>query len=89
MAKLMVRRPQAGWFGYVWRDFSIVIDGRCATLISAGRIVEIELAPGPHQVTARIGFFGSRTVHIDAGTEETHYLAVSHNPAIRNCPASP
>ncbi len=79
MAKLIVTRARAGWFAYALRNYRILIDGKRTASIGAGRIVEIELPPGPHQITARLDFLGSRTVRIDADPEGTHYLAVSHN----------
>jgi hypothetical protein len=81
MAKLIIIRPMIHWIEHAsWARrsprYEILIDGQRTASIGLGQEIELELAPGHHQVRARSTFFGSQPVDIDAALEETRVLAV-------------
>ena len=56
-AKLIVIRPRQ--FADMLRFYDIVVDGKRAASIRSGQKVELELAPGCHEISARLDWFGS------------------------------
>jgi hypothetical protein len=81
MAKLIVTRPRQ--FADRLRKYRILIDGDRAATIGPGETVEIELAPGRHQITARLDFLSSPPVEIEAGPDEVHHVRAGSNLARR------
>jgi hypothetical protein len=79
MAKLVVTRPLQ--FFDARHQFHILIDGERAATIAPGKTVEIELAPGRHQVKARVDFLSSPPAEIEAGPAEVRHLQVGSNLA--------
>jgi internalin A len=76
-AKLIVIRPRQ--FADMLRFYDIVVDGKRAASIRPGQKVELELAPGCHEISARLDWFGSRPVRIKVASQTEHHLEVGNN----------
>jgi hypothetical protein len=76
MAKLIVSRPRLGCGWDMPQSFDVLIDGESVSPISLEETIVIDLAPGPHQVYARIGSGRSQAVLINSAPGATHRLAV-------------
>ena len=75
MAKLILRRL------HQWPDISqsyeIHLDGTPVASIGSGKTVEIEVAPGLHEITATMGpFLSSQPVRLDIAPEGDHRVEV-------------
>lgn len=77
MAKVIITRADQGFAGN--RRFRILIDGRAATSIAAGKAVEIDLEPGRHRSTAKLDLMQSYPVEIEARWGGVHHLRVGSN----------
>ena len=76
-AKLVIIRPRQ--FADMLRFYDIVVDGERAASIRPGQKFELELAPGCHEISARLDWFGSRPVRIEVGPQTEHHLEVGNN----------
>jgi hypothetical protein len=63
MATLIVNRPRQ--YGGGFQVYQILVDGLVTATIANGTTVEMELAPGRHQVIARHSFLSSLPVEVD------------------------
>ena len=80
MAKLIVTRPRLGRGMDAKQSLDVVIDGEPAASIGLGETIEFELAPGPHQVSARFSQdCRSQPVGVELAPEGTHRLALGPN----------
>jgi hypothetical protein len=77
MAKLIVTRTRQ--FADMLRNYRILIGGERAATVAPAKTVEIELAPGAHQVTARLDFLSSPPLDIELGPTEVRRLMVGSN----------
>ena len=76
MAKLIVSRPRLGCGWDMPQSFDVVIDGESVSPIGLEETIVIDLAPGPHQVYARIARGRSQAVLINLAPGGTHRLGV-------------
>jgi hypothetical protein len=76
MAKLIVSRPRLGCPWDMPQSFDVLIDGQSVSPIGLEETIVIDLAPGPHQVYARIASGRSQAVLINLAPGGTHRLAV-------------
>ena len=75
MAKLILRRLHQ--WPDIRRSYEIYLDGTPVATIGGGKTVEIEVAPGLHELTATMGsFLSSQPVRLDIAPEGDHRVEV-------------
>jgi hypothetical protein len=75
MAKLILRRLHQ--WPDIRRFYEIYLDGTPVASIGSGKTVEIEVAPGLHELTATMGqFLSSQPVRLDIAPEGDHRVEV-------------
>jgi hypothetical protein len=77
MAKLIITRPRR--LVNRLRRYRILIDGQVAATIADRNKTELALAPGLHQITARLDILRTQPVEIEVGPEGVHHLRVGSN----------